>query len=64
MDLVSEPGKTEVGHNHLTASIQHDVGGLQVAMQHAFGMSGREPGAELASDVGGLILRQTADASQ
>ncbi len=64
MNLVGEPGQAEVGHDYLTAAVEHDVGGLQVAMEYAFGMGSGQARAELSRDVGCFVLRQTPDAAQ
>ena len=33
-DFVGERGEAEIGDHHLAAAVEHDVGGLQIAMQH------------------------------
>ena len=57
-------GQAEIGDHDLAAAVEHDVGGLQVAMENAFGVRGGESGAKLARDLDGLVLRQAADAAQ
>jgi hypothetical protein len=41
-------GQPEVGEAHLAATVEHDVRGLQVAVQQALLVDGSESGAELA----------------
>src|SRR5256885_2474534 len=42
--VVSETCQAKVSDDDLTASIQHDVGGVQIAVQHALGMGRGESG--------------------
>ena len=64
MNLIGDSGQSEVGDHHLTASIEHDVRGFQVAVKHALGVCGGQSGAELASNVEGFVFGQAADAPQ
>ena len=45
-------------------AVDHDVGGLQIAMQHALVVRGGQTRAELARDLQRLIGGQPADAAQ
>ncbi len=45
----------------MAASVEHHVGGLEIAMQHAAIVRGGQPGRNLAPDVERLVGRQTAD---
>ena len=60
----AKPGQAEIREQHLAAAVEHDVGGLQIAMQHALLVGGGETGAELARDLQGLVAGQPADAPQ
>ena len=46
------------------AAVDHDVGRLEVAVQHAFRVRGRQPGAQLPRDLDPFVDRQPADALQ
>ena len=54
----------EVRDLRAAAAVDHDVGRLQVSMQHALVVRRREPGAELARDLDRLVLRKPPDAPQ
>ena len=56
--------QTEVGDPHASPSVQHDVGRLQVAMQHPHLVSGGKSGAQLLGDLDALVPRQPADPLQ
>ena len=56
--------EAEVGDPHAAAAVEHDVGGLQVAVQDAPVVRRGEPGAELPRDLERLVRRQPADAPQ
>ena len=60
-DLGGERGQTEVGDADLAAPVDHDVGGLQVAMQDAAFVRGGEPGTDLPGELDGLVLGQSSD---
>ena len=55
--------QAEIGNPHLPAAVDHDVRWLQVAMQHAALVRGRQTGADLARKLDGFILGQPADAA-
>jgi hypothetical protein len=44
--------------------VDHHVGRLQVTMEHAAVVRGREAGADLAGHLDGPVLRQAPDAPQ
>ena len=46
------------------AAVDHDVGGLQVPVQHALVVRRGEPGAELPRDLDRLVRRKPPDAAQ
>ena len=56
--------QTEVGDLRAAAAVDHDVGGLEIAMQHALVVRRRQARAELPRDLDGLVFRQPADAAQ
>ena len=57
-------GQAEVRDPHVAAAVDHDVGGLQVAVQDAAVVRGGEARADLARDLERLVRRQPADAPQ
>ena len=63
-ERVGEPGEPEVREAHLALPVQHHVGGLQVAVQQALRVRGRQPLGDLAADVGRLVEGEAADAPQ
>jgi len=46
------------------AAVEHDVGRLQVTMQHTLVVGRRQPGAQLPRNLHRLVTRQPADATQ
>ena len=54
-DLDGQLGEAEVHDHDLALGVEHDIGGLQVAMQHAFVMRSGHAGAELAGDLQRLV---------
>ena len=46
------------------AAVEHDVGRLEVAVQHALVVRGRQAGAQLPRDLDRLVRRQPADAAE
>jgi len=62
--LFDEAGEAEVHDDDLAAPIDHHVGGLQIAMEHAFFVRGGKSGAELARGLDALIGGQAADAAE
>ena len=60
----ASPASPKSVKQHLPAPVQHDVAGLQVAMQHALLMRRRETGAQFARDLQRFIAGQPADAPQ
>jgi hypothetical protein len=63
-DLVSERREAEVHDENLPPAVDHDVGGLEITMEHAFGMRRRQSRAQLACDLDGFVVRQVSDAAQ
>ena len=59
--IVGGHGQPEIGDADVAFAVEHDVRGLQIAMEHLALMRGGEPGAELARDVDGFVLRKAAD---
>jgi hypothetical protein len=57
-------GKTEVSDAHPPASIQHNVGRLQIAMQQPAIVRGSETGADLVRGFQSLVGWQAADATE
>ena len=47
----------EVGDAHAAGFVDQDVGRLEIAVQHALRMRGREAAAQLARDVGDAVRR-------
>ncbi len=62
--LRSQAGEPEVGDPRPAAPVDHHVGRLEVAVQDALLVGGRQPRAELARDLHRLVLGQPADAAQ
>src|SRR5262249_25075947 len=60
--ILGRRGQSEVGEPDLATAVEHDVGRLQVAVQEALVVDGRERPAQLAGDLDPLLLRQPADA--
>ena len=56
--------QAEVDDADLAAAVDHDVGRLEVAMQHAALVRGGDPGAQLPRHVERLFRRQAADPPQ
>ena len=46
---------------HLAAAVEHDVGRLEVAMQHALVVRRRKSGAQLPRDLDALVLREPSN---
>ena len=49
---------------NMTVSVDHDIGRLQVPMQHAMIVRGTQPGAQFPGDLHGLFTRESAGAPQ
>jgi hypothetical protein len=62
--LTTRGGKAEVHEPHLARGVEHDVRGLEIAMQHAAVVRGGESRAELPGDVERLVFRKPSDAPQ
>ena len=63
LNLAAQRRQPEIRNQDLAAAIEHDVGRLQIAMQHSLVVRGGEAGAQLARDFQGLVRGQTADAA-
>ncbi len=59
--LVEGRRETEVGDPGASTTVDHDVGGLQIPVQHEIVMGRGETRAELAGDIDALIVRQASD---
>ena len=57
-------GQAEVGDADLAGAVEHDVRGLQIAMDDAALVRRGEPGADLARDLERAIFGEAADAPQ
>ena len=57
-------GEAKVGDANAAAAVEHDVGGLEVAMDDAVFVSGGEAGAELTGDVESFVGGDAADAAE
>ena len=62
--LAGRDGQAEVGDARAAAAVDHHVGRLQVAVQHASVVRRGEPRAELPRDLERLVLRKPADPLQ
>src|SRR5262249_41954872 len=63
-DRVGRGCQAKVHHEHLAAAVDHDVGGLEIAMQHAFFVRRSEARAQTARELNGFIAGQAPDAAQ
>ena len=64
LEIVGEVREAEVHDAHLPLTVDHHVGRLQITVQHAGRMRGREPRAQTPRDVDGLVGREPADPAQ
>ena len=55
--IVAAQGQAEVGDAHPPSSIEHDVGGFQIAMQQPAIMGGGEASADLVRGLQSLVAR-------
>ena len=62
--IVAAEGQPEVGDAHPPSSIEHDVGGFQIAMQQSAIMRGGKASADLVRGLQSLVRGQAADAAQ
>ncbi len=62
--LLDADRETEVGDAHPAVAVDHDVGRLEISVQHALVMSGRETRAQLPRDFVRLGRREVADPPQ
>ena len=62
--LRRQGGDAEVGNPHLAAAVDHDVGRLQIAVQHPLVVCRTEAGAQLLGDLERLVAGHAADAAQ
>jgi hypothetical protein len=63
-ELFCKPRQTEIRNAHVSFAVNHDVRRLQVSVQDAVGVRGRESRAELARNLYGLIRRKPPYALQ
>ena len=54
----------EVGQPHAPPAVDHDVGRLEIAVEHPLVVGSGQPGAQLPRHLGRLVRRQAADAPQ
>jgi hypothetical protein len=59
-----QPGKSEIGDARTATAVDHHVGRLQIAMQDALLVGGRQTGADAARDLDCFVLRQTPDSPE
>ena len=64
LDFVRHTGQAEIHDKDFAAAIEHDVRWLQIAVQYAFVVRSRQPGANLAGDLDSFVGGQAADAAQ
>ena len=57
-------GNPEIGDADVPFAVDHHVGRLEIAVQHAAFVRGGDAGAQLARELDRLVLRDPADASQ
>src|SRR6185369_389499 len=57
-------GEAEVRDPDPARAVEHDVRGLEVAMENPFLVRGAQPGAELARHVQGLGVRKPSDPTE
>ena len=62
--IVAAEGEAEVGDAHTASSVEHDVGGLQIAMQQSAIVGGSKARAYLVCCLQSLVGGQAADAAQ
>jgi CheY-like chemotaxis protein len=62
-DFPRQSCQAEAGEEHLSASIRHHVGGLQIAMRHACLVGAGETGAESARDLQSPVAGEPVDAA-
>ena len=63
-EAAGEAGQAEVGDADAAFRVEHDVGRLEIAVQHAAVVRRGKAGADLARDLGGALFREAADALQ
>ena len=56
-------GKAEIGYADVALAVEHHVGRLEIAVQHAALVRRGKPGANLARDVDRLVLLDAPDSS-
>ena len=59
-----DASEAEVSDSDLPGGVEHDVGRLEIAMDHAALVSGGEAGADLPRDLERALFRKAADAAQ
>ncbi len=63
-DVVGDSRQSKIRDDDLAAAIEHDIGGLQIAVQDSLGVGRREARAQLAGDLDGFVLRKTSNAAK
>ena len=63
-DFVGQSGQPKIHDQNFPAAVEHDVGRLQIAVQHALVVRCRQTSADLACDLDRFVRGQAADAAQ
>ncbi len=59
--LLGQGRQAEVGDHHVSGSVQHDIGGFQIAVEHASAVSRGKRRAKPARDLDSFIMGKPAD---
>lgn len=62
--IFGQRGQAKVGNPHLAPTVNHNIGGLQVAVQDTFVVRGGQSGTQLPSNLDSLVFWQPADSTQ
>ena len=61
LNLVRQARQAKIGQQHVAARVQHDVAGLEIAMQDSLFVRRRQPRAQFAGDLDTLVGGKAAD---